>query len=149
MEGLNSIQPGLVSLVQGDGDIGSYLDSHPGVDMCAFTGSTATGTKILQAASQSLKPVVLECGAGSGALAAQLAARRLVVEFTPLTTRAYRWELQRKMERGPAYDDQFETVSDETAAEAKPAVQLLTVSGPLEGDEERLNARLGLSLIHI
>ena len=43
----------------------------------------------------------------------QLAARRLVVEFTPLTTRAYRWELQRKMERGPAYDDQFETVSDE------------------------------------
>ena len=62
MEGLNSIQPGLVSLVQGDGDIGSYLVSHPGVDMCAFTGSTATGTKILQAASQSLKPVVLECG---------------------------------------------------------------------------------------
>ena len=43
----------------------------------------------------------------------KLAARRLVVEFTPLTTRAYRWELQRKMERGPAYDDQFETVSDE------------------------------------
>ena len=29
---------------------------------CAFTGSTATGAKILQASSTTLKPVVLECG---------------------------------------------------------------------------------------
>jgi acyl-CoA reductase-like NAD-dependent aldehyde dehydrogenase len=62
MDGLNSVQPGLVALVQGDGGVGSYLVSHPGVGMCAFTGSTATGAKILQAASASLKPVVLECG---------------------------------------------------------------------------------------
>ena len=60
--GLNDEFPGLVHLVQGDGEIGSYLVSHPGIDMCAFTGSTATGAKILQAASASLKRVVLECG---------------------------------------------------------------------------------------
>ena len=59
---LNAAQPGLVGLVQGDGAVGSYLVAHPGVHMCAFTGSTATGAKILQAASASLKPVVLECG---------------------------------------------------------------------------------------
>ena len=59
---LNAAQPGLVGLVQGDGTVGSYLVAHPGVHMCAFTGSTATGAKILQAASASLKPVVLECG---------------------------------------------------------------------------------------
>ena len=62
IDGLNGVAPGLVSLVQGDGVIGSYLVAHPGVDMCAFTGSTATGEKILQVASVSLKPVVLECG---------------------------------------------------------------------------------------
>ena len=62
IDGFASVMPGLVNLVQGDGDVGAYLVSHPGVDMCAFTGSTATGEKILQAASASLKPVVLECG---------------------------------------------------------------------------------------
>jgi len=62
MKSLNAAQPGLVGLVQGDGSVGSYLVAHPGVHMCAFTGSTATGAKILQAASASLKPVVLECG---------------------------------------------------------------------------------------
>jgi acyl-CoA reductase-like NAD-dependent aldehyde dehydrogenase len=62
MEGLNASHPGLVQLLQGDGDVGGYLVSHPDVDMCAFTGSTATGAKILEAASRTLKPVVLECG---------------------------------------------------------------------------------------
>ena len=53
---------GLVGLLQGDGSVGSYLVAHPEVDMVAFTGSTATGAKILQAASDTLMPVVLECG---------------------------------------------------------------------------------------
>ena len=43
-------------------DVGSYLVQHPDIHMAAFTGSTATGAKILQAASASLKRVVLECG---------------------------------------------------------------------------------------
>lgn len=60
--GLNGAWPGLVNLVQGDGAIGSYLVAHPSIDMCAFTGSTATGKKILEGASKSLKRVVLECG---------------------------------------------------------------------------------------
>lgn len=57
-----SDHPGLVGLVQGDGEVGAQLVSHPGVDMIGFTGSTATGTKILTAAAKTLKPVVLECG---------------------------------------------------------------------------------------
>jgi len=62
MAGLNAKFAGLVSLVQGDGAVGSYLVAHADVDMCAFTGSTATGEKILEGASKSLKRVVLECG---------------------------------------------------------------------------------------
>eukprot|EP00966_Prymnesium_polylepis_P065284 1515260-Prymnesium_polylepis.1 len=45
MAGLNAKFAGLVSLVQGDGAVGSYLVAHADVDMCAFTGSTATGEK--------------------------------------------------------------------------------------------------------
>jgi len=60
--GLNGEFPGLVNLLQGDGEVGSKLVAHPGVDMVSFTGSTATGAKILKAASETLKPAVLECG---------------------------------------------------------------------------------------
>ena len=45
-----------------DGDVGARLTGHPNVDMVGFTGSTATGQKILNTASKTLKPVVLECG---------------------------------------------------------------------------------------
>ena len=62
MAGLNCEFPGLVNLLQGDGEVGSKLVAHPGVDMVSFTGSTATGAKILKAASETLKPAVLECG---------------------------------------------------------------------------------------
>jgi len=62
-EAMQSVLPdGVVNLVQGDGSIGTYLVAHPGVAMVGFTGSTAVGTKILKAASETLKPVVLECG---------------------------------------------------------------------------------------
>ena len=58
----DALPSGLVNLLQGDGDVGARLTGHPNVDMVGFTGSTATGKKILNSASKTLKPVVLECG---------------------------------------------------------------------------------------
>ena len=37
ISGFEAAHPGLVNLVQGDGEVGSYLVSHPAVDMCALT----------------------------------------------------------------------------------------------------------------
>ena len=58
----DALPSGLVNLLQGDGDVGAKLTGHALVDMVGFTGSTATGQKILNTASKTLKPVVLECG---------------------------------------------------------------------------------------
>ena len=58
----DALPDGLVNLLQGDGDVGAKLTGHALVDMVGFTGSTATGQKILNTASKTLKPVVLECG---------------------------------------------------------------------------------------
>src|SRR5262245_11825848 len=61
------IPPGVVNIVPGYGNIaGQYLAEHPGVDKIAFTGSTLTGRKIVQASSGNLKRVQLELG-GKGA----------------------------------------------------------------------------------
>jgi phenylacetaldehyde dehydrogenase len=57
---------GVVNIVNGFGaDAGAALASHPGVDKVSFTGSTATGKKIVQAALGNLKKVSLELGGKS------------------------------------------------------------------------------------
>src|SRR5207245_8269361 len=58
---------GVVNVVPGLGAVaGQYLAEHPGVAKIAFTGSTATGRRIVQASSGNLKKVQLELG-GKGA----------------------------------------------------------------------------------
>lgn len=60
------IPDGVINVVPGFGkEAGSALVSHPGIDKIAFTGSTATGRFIMQAASENLKPLSLELGGKS------------------------------------------------------------------------------------
>jgi aldehyde dehydrogenase (NAD+) len=58
---------GVVNIVPGYGaTAGQHLAEHPGVAKIAFTGSTATGRKIVEASAGNLKRVQLELG-GKGA----------------------------------------------------------------------------------
>jgi betaine-aldehyde dehydrogenase len=58
---------GVVNIVPGLGSIaGQYMAEHPEIAKIAFTGSTATGRKIVQASAGNLKKVQLELG-GKGA----------------------------------------------------------------------------------
>lgn len=59
--------PGVLNCLPSTGPIGgAALSRHKDVDKIAFTGSTATGRKILEAAAQSnLKKVTLELGGKS------------------------------------------------------------------------------------
>ena len=56
------LPPGVVNVVTGGAEVGTYLASHPGIDKVVFTGSVATGKKIMASASQSVKRVTLELG---------------------------------------------------------------------------------------
>jgi len=55
--------PGVFNCLQGAGDIGGALVSHPGTDMVGFVGSTATGERIARTAG--VKKLLLELG-GNG-----------------------------------------------------------------------------------
>jgi betaine-aldehyde dehydrogenase len=58
---------GVVNILPGLGAVaGQYLAEHPGIAKIAFTGSTATGRRIVQASAGNLKKVQLELG-GKGA----------------------------------------------------------------------------------
>lgn len=63
------LPPGVFNLVTGYGaSVGQRLVSHPDVDMVSFTGSTAAGRAIGQAASATIKRVALELGGKSAAV---------------------------------------------------------------------------------
>ncbi len=58
---------GVVNIVPGLGQVaGQYIAEHPDIAKIAFTGSTATGKRIVQASAGNLKKVQLELG-GKGA----------------------------------------------------------------------------------
>jgi aldehyde dehydrogenase (NAD+) len=60
------IPPGVVNIVvSSDHLVGEVLTTSPDVDLIAFTGSSATGRRIMEAASATLKPVFLELGGKS------------------------------------------------------------------------------------
>jgi betaine-aldehyde dehydrogenase len=53
---------GALNVVTGDGRAGQALAEHHGVDVLSFTGSTATGRRILEASTGNLKKLSLELG---------------------------------------------------------------------------------------
>ncbi|WP_454854738.1 aldehyde dehydrogenase family protein [Rhizobium binxianense] len=60
------LPPGVFNLVTGTGsEAGEPLANHPLIDKVAFTGSVATGRKVMQAASAGIRTVSLELGGKS------------------------------------------------------------------------------------
>src|SRR4029077_15518347 len=60
------IPAGVVNgLIGASPEVGAALTTHPDVDMVSFTGSTATGRRIMAAASDTVKKLFLELGGKS------------------------------------------------------------------------------------
>jgi len=59
------LPPGVFNVVQGAGDVGAMLTSHPGIAKVSFTGQVSTGCKVAGAAAAGLKYVTMELGGKS------------------------------------------------------------------------------------
>jgi acyl-CoA reductase-like NAD-dependent aldehyde dehydrogenase len=62
------LPPGVLNIVSGTNDLGEWLTAHPDVRKISFTGSTSTGTKVMQGAAATLKRVTLELGGNDAAI---------------------------------------------------------------------------------
>ena len=62
------VPPGVVNVVSGGDELGSWMTSHPVPRKISFTGSVATGKKVAAAAAQDLKRVTLELGGNDAAI---------------------------------------------------------------------------------
>lgn len=60
---------GVLNVVSGGDELGAWMTSHPGIAKISFTGSTATGKKVMaSAAASNLKRVTLELGGNDPAI---------------------------------------------------------------------------------
>ena len=64
------VPPGVYNVVHGFGpdSAGALLTAHPGVNGITFTGETRTGTAIMKAAAEGIRPVSMELGGKNAAL---------------------------------------------------------------------------------
>ncbi|KAL9625495.1 MAG: hypothetical protein Q9204_007786, partial [Flavoplaca sp. TL-2023a] len=66
--GTHFFPPGVLQVLSGEEDLGPMFTTHPDIDKIAFTGSIATGKKVMAAAAPTLKRVTLELGGNDPAI---------------------------------------------------------------------------------
>ena len=62
------LPPGVLNIVCGGDAVGPWLTAHPGIDKISFTGSTATGRRVMASAAANLKRLTLELGGNDAAI---------------------------------------------------------------------------------
>ncbi|KAH7625316.1 aldehyde dehydrogenase domain-containing protein [Sordaria sp. MPI-SDFR-AT-0083] len=66
--GTKIFPPGVFQALSGEEDLGPMFTAHPDVRKISFTGSTATGKKVMAACASTLKRVTLELGGNDAAI---------------------------------------------------------------------------------
>jgi acyl-CoA reductase-like NAD-dependent aldehyde dehydrogenase len=56
------LPPGVLNCVTGEDQLGQWMTEHPDINKIIFTGSTATGKKVMESSAEGLKRVTLELG---------------------------------------------------------------------------------------
>jgi len=62
------LPPGVLNIIVDANDLGAVLTKHPDVAKISFTGSTATGRKVMESVSSTLKRLTLELGGNDAAI---------------------------------------------------------------------------------
>lgn len=64
----DKVPAGVVNIITGPDELGPLITEHPDIDKITFTGSTATGKKIMEGASKDLKRITLELGGNDASI---------------------------------------------------------------------------------
>jgi acyl-CoA reductase-like NAD-dependent aldehyde dehydrogenase len=62
------LPPGVLNVLSGGDELGPWMTGHPGFNKISFTGSTATGRKVMESAAPTLKRLTLELGGNDAAI---------------------------------------------------------------------------------
>jgi len=116
------LPPGVLSVLCDENELGPLLTAHKDVAKVAFTGSTATGKKVMAAAADTVKRVTLELGGNDAAIVLDDVDPRKVAQHVYRGAMANAGQICVAIKRAyvpaPMYDD----FCDELAVLARQAI---------------------------
>ncbi|MBV8237579.1 MAG: aldehyde dehydrogenase family protein [Sphingomonas sp.] len=131
------LPPGVVNVICDQNDLGARLTGHPDIAKVAFTGSTATGKKVMAAAAEGVKRVTLELGGNDAAIVLDDVNPRQVAQKVYGGAMANAGQICVAIKRAYVPEAMYDEFCDELARLAKEAVvgdgsKQGTTVGPLQ-----------------
>ncbi len=121
-EVLNEIFPaGVVNVLAGGDELGAAMTAHPGMDKISFTGSVATGKKVLASAAATLKRVTLELGGNDPAIVLDDVDAKAVAKKIFFASFVNSGQVCMAIKRIYAHESIYEKLCDALVEEAKKA----------------------------
>ncbi|TKD53033.1 aldehyde dehydrogenase family protein [Sphingomonas baiyangensis] len=113
---------GVVNVICDQNDLGAKLTGHPDVAKVAFTGSTATGKKVMASAAEGVKRVTLELGGNDAAIVLDDVDPRKVAQKVYGGAMANAGQICVAIKRAYVPEAMYDEFCDELATLAKAAV---------------------------
>jgi len=114
--------PGVLNVIADDNDLGTALTAHPDVRKISFTGSTATGKKVMASATDLLKRFTLELGGNDAAIVLDDADPETVAKGLFSGAFANAGQVCLAIKRAYVHDSIYDAVCDALARRADEAV---------------------------
>ena len=129
--------PGVVNVLAAGNDLGRWMTEHSGIDKISFTGSVATGKKVMASSAETLKRVTLELGGNDPAIVLDDADPKAIAKPLFFACFVNSGQVCMAIKRIYAHEDVYEELCDALVQEARAAkvgngLETDTVLGPLQ-----------------
>ncbi len=115
----DALPPGVLNVIADANDLGSKISAHPKIRKVSFTGSTATGMKVMASASSTLKRITLEMGGNdAGLFLPDLDPKEIAPKIFDAAF-GNNGQICIALKRAYVHEDIYDDVCDELAAIAK------------------------------
>ncbi len=128
---------GVINILADKNDLGQKITAHPGISKISFTGSSATGRKVMESAAASLKRLTLELGGNDPAIVLPDVDVKAVAPLLFATSFLNAGQVCLAIKRIYAHESIYEALCAEMASLAEQAkvgdgLQESTTIGPLQ-----------------
>jgi len=115
----DALPPGVLNVIADANDLGSKISAHPKIRKVSFTGSTATGIKVMAGAASTLKRITLEMGGNdAGLFLPDLDPKEIAPKIFDAAF-GNNGQICIALKRAYVHEDIYDAVCDELAAIAK------------------------------
>ena len=115
----DALPPGVVNIIADDNDLGPRISEHPDIRKVSFTGSTATGARVMAGAAPTLKRITLEMGGNDAGLVLGDVDPKEVAPKLFQSAFANSGQICIAMKRLYVHEDVYDAVCDELAEIAR------------------------------